>query len=708
MNQFKKFKNRKERRPNNKLVSRILIALLTFAVLFLLLTTTAAPKKHNIAVGEIAEESIKAPREIEDEYTTDNLKRDARNGVRDKYIQDDTITLSVINDLDDCIAAMEQVRQKGMDERLRQQQDAGTTNISVVFTAAFVDEMRKLLPSGFTDGDIHTILDSEKEKLAEVTGGLRTLIQDAMKGGIKENVRDDQVTSISHQFMMLGYKESINNLGRNIISTYLRANFIYDAAATEAAKAQAEEAVEPVVYKTGQIIVEEGKPVTQTQYEILRQLGMVDDETNGWYENLAILCVLAIIFASSGWYLARYHREVFTNAKILLVICAVTVLTLLITFGTSYIQYYIIPIPLAAVIITLVMLDYGVALFINAMVAIMAGIMSLRFGASIALSVTVSSMVAGFVSIFAIKKIPQRASLMLSGLAAGGAAAIVYTVFDLMEHNSWMDILYHGGMGLVSGLVATVLAIGTLPLWEWAFKLVTPMKLLELTNPNQPLLKQLLMEAPGTYHHSIMVGNMAERAAEAIGANPLIVRAGAYYHDIGKLKRPYFFKENQSADNPHDNIQPDLSTRIITSHVNDGLDMVKKQKLPKVIQDIVAEHHGDTPVMYFYMKEKQQSEEPDKVNIDDYRYRGMRPHTRESAIILLADSVEAAVRSMDKPTADSVDEMIKKIVKSKLDDGQLDYCDITLKEIHTVIRAFRGALAGVFHERIEYPEKDET
>jgi putative nucleotidyltransferase with HDIG domain len=207
-----------------------------------------------------------------------------------------------------------------------------------------------------------------------------------------------------------------------------------------------------------------------------------------------------------------------------------------------------------------------------------------------------------------------------------------------------------------------------------------------------------------------MVGNMAERAAEAIGANTLIVRTGAYYHDIGKLKRPYFFVENQQGrNNPHDNIKPDLSTRIITSHLTDGMELVKKANLPLVIQDIVAQHHGTSAVMYFYHKTKTESENTEDVNIDDFRYKGVKPVSKEAAIIMLADSVEAAVRSMDNPSAKSVKEMIEKIFKSRLDDGQLDNCDLTLREMRTVLESFMTALTGLYHERVEYPnEKDDN
>ncbi|HOO12946.1 MAG TPA: HDIG domain-containing protein, partial [Bacillota bacterium] len=258
--------------------------------------------------------------------------------------------------------------------------------------------------------------------------------------------------------------------------------------------------------------------------------------------------------------------------------------------------------------------------------------------------------------------------------------------------------------GLLNGIFAAIFTVGTLPAWENLFGIITPLKLLELSNPNQALLKTLLMEAPGTYHHSIIVGNLAEHAAQKIGANPLLARVGAYYHDIGKIKRPYFFTENQIAmDNPHEKITPSLSTLIITSHVKDGVELAKQNKLPGVITDIIKQHHGDSVVSYFYHKAKQ-GENAGKVNMDSFRYEGPRPQTKEAAIVMLADSVEAAVRSMTDHSPGKIEGMVRKIIKEKLESGQLEESDLTLKDLDIISDAFLDILGGIFHKRIEYPE----
>jgi putative nucleotidyltransferase with HDIG domain len=265
-------------------------------------------------------------------------------------------------------------------------------------------------------------------------------------------------------------------------------------------------------------------------------------------------------------------------------------------------------------------------------------------------------------------------------------------------------MLTNAMFAFVGGILSAVLTIGTLPFLEATFDIITPIKLLELSNPNQPLLRRLLIEAPGTYYHSILVGNLAEAAAEEIGANSLLCRIGAYYHDIGKLKRPYFFKENQiTKDNPHNKITPNLSTLIITSHVKDGVDLATKNKLPSSVINIIREHHGNTLVAYFYHK-AMNSEVAEAVTEDKFRYNFPRPQSKEAAIVMLADSVEAYIRSLTEPTQNQVEQGVRKIIKDKLQDEQLDKTDLTLKDLDLVVKAFVKVLAGIFHDRIEYPE----
>jgi cyclic-di-AMP phosphodiesterase PgpH len=260
------------------------------------------------------------------------------------------------------------------------------------------------------------------------------------------------------------------------------------------------------------------------------------------------------------------------------------------------------------------------------------------------------------------------------------------------------------GFAVLSGFLAAVLTIGLIPFFEEGFGILSSLKLIELSNPNHPLLRKLLMEAPGTYHHSIVVANLSEAACEAVEANGLLARVGAYYHDVGKTKRPHFFIENQmNIENPHDKIAPQLSKTIIIAHPYDGAEMLKKHHLPKEIIDIAEQHHGTTCLKYFYHKASQNSDK--EVSEVDFRYPGPKAQSKESAIVGIADAVEAAVRSLAKPTPVKIESLVNKIIADRVEDGQLNECDLTFKELEIISKTICETLQGMFHSRIEYPEE---
>jgi putative nucleotidyltransferase with HDIG domain len=262
-----------------------------------------------------------------------------------------------------------------------------------------------------------------------------------------------------------------------------------------------------------------------------------------------------------------------------------------------------------------------------------------------------------------------------------------------------VDMVFGG----VNGLLSAWLAIGALPMFEHFSGITTHLRLLDISNPSEPLLQRLLKEAPGTYQHSIMVANLAESAAQEIGADALLCRVGAYYHDIGKMKRPRFFVENQmGAENPHDRLAPSLSTLIILSHVKDGVEIGRQAKLPDIMLDFIAEHHGTSLVSYFYHQACSRSQEP--VFEDDFRYPGPKPQSKETAIVMLCDGLEAAARTLSHPTPEKIEELVLKMVKHQLDDGQLDECDLSLKDVDRIRHSLIRSLQNVYHTRIEYPE----
>ncbi len=315
-----------------------------------------------------------------------------------------------------------------------------------------------------------------------------------------------------------------------------------------------------------------------------------------------------------------------------------------------------------------------------------------------------TALIGSLAGVYSVSKMTHDYSLAKTGIWIAVVNFLVIGASGCIEQMDGGQLLTQCLQGILSGFGAAIITIGLLPYLEHAFSITTPIKLLDLAQANHPLLQRLLLDAPGTYHHSVLVGNLAETAANTIGADSVTVRVGAYYHDIGKIKRPFFFIENQvTGENPHDKIAPSLSTLIVTSHIKDGIDLCRDYKLPPLIVDIVQQHHGTTLVSYFYRRATEY-EHSECIIEADFRYEGPRPQSKEAALIMLADSCEAAVRSLAKPNVNRIEATVRKIIRARLNDGQLDDCDLTLKDLSVIGDVFIRVLSGMFHTRIEYPE----
>lgn len=318
------------------------------------------------------------------------------------------------------------------------------------------------------------------------------------------------------------------------------------------------------------------------------------------------------------------------------------------------------------------------------------------------------SLFGGAAAVFLAKRIARRSRLVYAGFAVAAVNFVTMMAAGVLTSADIMATLKSAAYGAGGGLLSAVLAVGVTPLLENVFNLVTPQILLELSNPTQPLLRALQTEAPGTHHHSLLVANLAEAAAYRVGANALLCRVGAYYHDIGKTRRPIFFKENQiDQPNPHDGMDPAVSAAILAAHVRDGLALADKYKLPQAVKDMIAQHHGDGVMAYFYYNAKKKADEEGReIDIRDYSYDGPKPQTREAAILMMADTVEAATRTLKDRSRESMSAMIQKLVKDKFESGQLSESPLTFRDLNEISDAFIRTLTGIYHERIEYPNMD--
>ncbi len=414
---------------------------------------------------------------------------------------------------------------------------------------------------------------------------------------------------------------------------------------------------------------------------------------------ILLLLLILVLFLSVYFYL--FEREFINSCNDMIAVSTVLILNLLLVKFLIPIPAFAIPAFMGIVLISL-LIDVRIAIVFNIVVSIITLLVVGDKNFDFALYLFIGGSLSSIVS----HKIQSRIQFISHGFLSSLISALFVLAIELVYQTDGEMILYNSINSFVGTALSFVLAYGTLPIWEYIFDYATPIRLMELSNPNHPLLKRLLLEAPGTYHHSLIVGNLSEVACEAVGGNYLLARIGAYYHDIGKLKRPFYFKENQIVEeDPHNKISPTLSALIITSHTKDGVEIGKEYKLPKQVLDIIRQHHGTTKVAFFYGKALTQNQQ---VSEQKFRYEGPVPQSKEAAIVMLADSVEAAVRALSSPTPQLIESTIRGIIYEKLMDGQLNSSNLTFKELETICDSFIKVLTGVFHKRVSYNLVDDT
>lgn len=559
---------------------------------------------------------------------------------------------------------------------------------------------------------VNYLLITKSQDIDKMQEATLSILESAMNKPITDEALNDVYKSVLQQAEQIGFSESAQEFISVAAINAVRPNLIYNQEATARAIQEARNRVEPVriTIKVGEIIVREGDRVTAEQISVLEQLGI--QRTQNWAWTLVgIAAFLLIGFWLTREYLKRHHREIYQNDMQILLLGLIVIMVLLISKFMTVIQIadrpeinamsgYLAPVAAGSMLIA-ILLDSRLAYFTTMLLALAVGMMT----ESNQLSYATVAFVGGTVGIYQVSRFSQTNDLAKSGLYIAGAnvATIIATI--LIAGNVTLTSVMMGAiLGVISGILSAVLMIGALPYMENGFSITSMRRLLELSNPNHELLKRLLLEAPGTYHHSLMVANLAEASAESIGANPLLVRVGAYYHDIGKIKRPEYFVENQRGfSEPHNKIAPALSALIIISHVKEGVEMAREAKLPEVIIDFIAAHHGTSLAKYFYNRAIEEEGEG-MVNEESFRYEGPKPHTKEVALVMLADAIEAAVRSLSNPDINSINAMVQKIIRDKLNDRQLEECDLTFKNLDEIANSFCKVLEGVYHKRIEYPD----
>ena len=678
----------------------ILMDCITFALILFLFFLVCVPKKYDLSVGKISHDTINATKDVVDEVSTEEKRNAAAGLIEPTYRFQQDVKAEVMKLLSESFDELRIIQQYG--QTLRTDSDTRPNSFSeteITYAFGLLDLLN------LNRNQIVTLLRTDNDQFENMVSIVTETVGNTMNNTVREGQTAQAVQNVLD---IVGYKVDISlvqNILPPVLRTCIRPNMIIDQEATEEARANAMEAVEPVVYLQGQNIIREGDRITRNQLEMLRQLGLLNDENLDYssYWGSVIAVLLSMLTLLLMLYLLRPYilSDVRQMAVVLLILILCISLAVLSNMLPSI---YIIPVALCASLAT-VLIGHRVGISLTVSLSIMLSALvagNNRSSFYDVVLIAIMTLSEGMFTIWFLKGRPQRARVLLSGLLSSIIGIAVIYGFKLLTSVESLDTVSIIGWAIGGGILSGALAIALQPVFEMVFRLATPTRLLELTNPSQPLMKRLMIEAPGTYHHSIIVANLAESAASRIKANSFLARAGAYYHDIGKLKRPMYFKENQNGDNPHEHTDPYVSAAILISHTKDGVMLAQKEHLPPEIQKIILQHHGVTPVMYFYHKALQLSN-GQTVDINEFRYTGPKPDTKEAAIVMLADTIEAAVRSMKAPTPKAIDQFIVRLVRGKLEDGQLSDSPLSLRDIDEICEAFSDILKGVYHERIEYP-----
>ena len=660
------------------LVFVLATGLLTAAALLL-----APPSVVTYDVGTVATQAVKAPRSVAfvSETLTEAERDRAAAAVPKQYAPNPAVLATSRDKLAQAVATISRIR--GDPTLSRDQKVTGISRATEV----------TLTPTLSVD-----VIDMTSAEWDAVQKELDNTLRSLYGQGIKAE-QLDAVKAEAGKALPPTWTDRQKRVATEIVKQFLDANVVQDAVATSVAQQAARGAVTPVQVQVvaGEVVVREGDIVSALHVEKLRALGLVNTGLD-LPAALGLIIWALLVAWVLGLYAERYATEAWNDdrklALVALALFAMTVVSRALVPGHTLLAYFV---PYAAVAMTLTVLVSGrAALATQIAGALHIGIMT---GQVDLIAYALVPALLGMASV--------RRATTAREFAAGASFVIVgnigvIAVFALVAHTTDpLGALQLTVAGVLSGALSGVLAFASMAMLGHLFRITTVFELRELADPNHPLLRQLLLRTPGTYHHSLLVANLAERAAEVIGADPLLARVGAYYHDIGKMRNPSAFIENQTGSNPHDDLDPLVSAGIVGAHIKDGLALAERYHLPAMIREMIPGHHGTSVVKYFYQLAQQRGQNPDETK---FRYPGPRARSKEAAIVMLADGTEASVRSLAEKNPNTIREMVDRIVGERLSDGQLDESDLTLRDVQRIKDAFCELLLGVYHERIPYPE----
>ncbi|HEX2767362.1 MAG TPA: HDIG domain-containing protein [Candidatus Limnocylindria bacterium] len=682
-----------DRRPGSGAFARaVIVVLIVAAALFLVLSANITLGQENFEEGQIAPRDVRAPRD--ETFTSASLTQEARDLAAASVEPVRTTIKPPADNREDQLAAFSTLSNRV--SRALELYENGTID-----EEELEDRLAENLPQ---------LTPAARSAVARLSAPQWNVVADAAAAAIgttlEDRIAEDELTKIRSEVRELITAElpdEQRELAGDLAAAFIEPTEIIDEEATRAAQDRARAAVPPrmVTVQTGELIVIEGQRITVEQFEKLDALGLTRPVVDpGTVIGNALVAVLLASLAVG--FLWRYEPAIWhRNRSVLLFFLALVVSAIAIRIAADRALWAFVVPTSATVLLVTILLGSGAGAAMTVALAILAGVMDRD-----ALELTVYVLAGGVVSLLTVVRAERLNVFARVAMALALTNVVVAIAFGLIAQRDGLFVAQVAVAGIVNAILSVILAVGSFAVLGNLFGIMTVFQLLELANPSNRLLRRLLLETPGTYHHSVMVGNLAERAAETIGADPLLARVAAYYHDIGKMKNPLAFIENQAgARNIHDDLSAETSARIIAGHIRDGIDLAYEHGLPVQIIGFIPQHHGTSVMSYFHGKALQEvGGREDLVDERTFRYPGPKPQSREAAILMLADGVEASVRSLDDKDEESIRAMVDRIVDSRVEDGQLDDADLTLKNIRQIKDAFVQQLLGMYHSRIKYPD----
>ncbi len=674
---FKLEKKKEEEREYNVNFDEVVGEKLIYLIILIsaiVLSSKAFLFTSTLNVGDIVKKDIIAPRSIRynDRAAKERLIDDVINSSEREYIyipKSEKLAIQKVDKFYNLLISLKGPNRRDID----------------------IEEFKRRTDTGISESLLEQLKQEKVEVLTKSRENIINVLKKIYEIGITREMKLINTTTTVEQF-----EEGLSLEEKIVLRYFLSPNYVYDAEATkkliEEKVAQIDDVI--VEVKGGSVIAKKGEILTESQVSALREYGLYSGERNAFFimANIIYLGILSIVF----YYVAKRYlkTEIINKNKFRSTFLIIAFTFLSLRFIKSNFLYLL---PLDTVFFLLgILVDTKFAAVMGAFVLLYSMPM-----VDFDLVFFVTYSVAFLLSTYLINNIKNRTTLINAGVQLGVTKLLLEILVNMFLREEAVYTLIKGGEMLLSGIFSGMLTIALLPYFERTFNILTPFKLIELGDLSHPLLRELSVNAPGTFHHSMLVATLSENAAEAIGANAIFTRVASYYHDIGKMKRPNFYVENQQGGtNPHTKLTPSMSNLIITSHTRDGVEMAKEYGIPREIRDIMVEHQGTTLLAYFYNKAKKGNP---TVQEEDFRYSGPKPRTKESAIIMLADSIEAAVRSLDEKTPITIEKMIRKIISGKIEDNQLSEANLTFKEIEIIIKTFTKVLMGIHHVRIKYP-----